>query len=148
MALAVAAPPAPVSATGPVGSKRRDPKPRLAARPKLGPVGARHTRPAQPAPARLTRRGVVLTRVASLLAFAIMVFGFVHALAPAAPSSVGAEVVTVGSGESLWTVAERVNPDVDPRVTVTAIRELNGMRGSAVVEPGERLTVPVFGAGS
>lgn len=69
---------------------------------------------------------------------------FVGASAPfaQADSVAGARtVVVVGTGDTLWSVAERVAPARDPREVVAALERANRL-GSAVVLPGSRLDVP------
>ena len=96
---------------------------------------------------RLTRRGrVVFTALAALplIAWALVaVLGSGGAAADAgsqAPASF--EYVTIGQGDSLWALAESIAPDGDPRVLVDEIIRLNGL-DDAVVEPGQRLALPV-----
>lgn len=50
-------------------------------------------------------------------------------------------MVTVRPGDSLWTVAQRVMPEHDPRQAVEMLRQANGMKGSALT-PGQQLRVP------
>jgi nucleoid-associated protein YgaU len=57
-----------------------------------------------------------------------------------APRSVPRSVV-VQPGDSLWAIARRTEPSVDPRATVDAIVAANGIGESALV-PGQRLVVP------
>ena len=45
--------------------------------------------------------------------------------------------VTVEPGDTLWSIAERLAPDADPREVVDALIEA---RGTAVLVPGETLT--------
>jgi LysM repeat protein len=52
--------------------------------------------------------------------------------------------VVVQPGETMWSVAVRVAPQVDPRLVVADIQSLNHL-SSAGVEPGEQLLVPTFG---
>lgn len=59
---------------------------------------------------------------------------------PAVRAPRGGDVV-VRSGESLWQVAGRVAPRLDPREVVLALREFNGLT-SSVVHPGQALGVP------
>lgn len=101
------------------------------------PVGGR-------ASMRLTRRGrLVLGVLVSLPCAALLVItGSVSAdagtefIARAATA-----VVVVQPGESLWQIARAVDPTSDPRSTVVAIRELNGL-GTDTVVPGQSLIVP------
>jgi len=57
-------------------------------------------------------------------------------LLPAAEST-----ITVTAGDTLWSLAERVDPDADPRDLIAAIMTLNGL-SSPAVQPGQVLRVP------
>ncbi|MEO2131921.1 MAG: LysM peptidoglycan-binding domain-containing protein [Microbacterium sp.] len=96
---------------------------------------------------RLTARGrAVLTAVAAVPAVLVIlgaIWGGGAALAsldPAAPAGTF-ETVTVSSGDSLWSIAEEIAPDADPRDVVSDIARLNGLTGS-VVSAGQRLAIP------
>jgi hypothetical protein len=52
---------------------------------------------------------------------------------------VRATVYTVQPGDSLWSIVERADPNVDPRPVVA---KLAAQTGSYTVQPGERITVP------
>ncbi|MBE3589415.1 MAG: LysM peptidoglycan-binding domain-containing protein [Firmicutes bacterium] len=54
---------------------------------------------------------------------------------------VQAGVLIVQSGDTLWSLAERLAPDEDPRVWIAAVRRVNDL-DSAVIRPGQRLRVP------
>lgn len=56
-------------------------------------------------------------------------------------STGGFRYVTVGAGESLWSVAQRIAPGVDPRDVIADLADLNQLP-SASVQAGERLAVP------
>lgn len=97
---------------------------------------------------RLTRRGR-LTIVASLV---LLLFGaFSLGRAGTTEASTGAstqaspqaqvEVVTVAPGETLWAVATRIAPGVDPRAVVDQIREINDL-SSAELQVGQQLLLP------
>jgi LysM repeat protein len=94
------------------------------------PVGARVVRPA-PGHLRLTRRGRLVTAAATLLIAVLAVVGAVarvgalHETAPL-PASAPAQIV-VAPGETLWSIAERVAPDRDPRTVVAGIQRLNDL---------------------
>ncbi|RJK96455.1 LysM peptidoglycan-binding domain-containing protein [Vallicoccus soli] len=105
-------------------------------------------RTAQPSPrrgARLTRRGrLVVTTLVSTLALAVAVT-VAALLAGPAPSAVPQGVpaaVTVEPGDTLWSLAERVAPDRDPRDLVAEMRALNDLDGLQV---GDQVLVPVAG---
>lgn len=110
------------------------------------------TRPAAAAPARgaagrpvqLTRRGrlaLVLT-VAGLLLLAFSVGrSSTTPTATAAAVGVARQAVVVQPGDTLWRIAARVAPGVDPRSTIEVIRRLNHLP-SPVLTPGQPLRVP------
>ncbi len=99
------------------------------------PVGARVVRPA-PGHLRLTRRGRLVTVAATVLIAMLTLVGVVsradtlRETAPV-PASAPAQVV-VAPGETLWSIAERVAPDRDPRTVVAGIQRLNGLPTSDV----------------
>jgi LysM repeat protein len=90
------------------------------------------------APLRLTRRGrVVLTGLTALLITGLGIgAGTAHAAS-------GRDVtrVTVSKGQNLWSVAEKADPDTDPRAIIAEVISLNGLT-STTIYPGERLWVP------
>ncbi|HEY7104564.1 MAG TPA: LysM peptidoglycan-binding domain-containing protein [Mycobacteriales bacterium] len=94
------------------------------------PVGARVVRPA-PGHLRLTRRGRLVTVAAAVLIAALTPVGVVsragtlRETAPV-PASAPAQLV-VAPGETLWSIAERVAPDRDPRTVVAGIQQLNDL---------------------
>lgn len=53
-------------------------------------------------------------------------------------------IVTVQPGDTLWSIAERVDRHQDPRQTVFEIMRANGL-SSAVIRPGQVLEIPVRG---
>jgi Tfp pilus assembly protein FimV len=96
---------------------------------------------------RLTRRGRrVVAGVAALpvvVALCAAAIGGGAALASresGAPSG-SFTTVTVGAGDSLWSIAEQVAPASDPRDVVDAIVQLNALDG-VTVTPGERISIP------
>lgn len=99
---------------------------------------------------RLTRRGrAALTTLAALpIVIGALVFTFNGGGAIAAGERVGTtfQHVTVQSGESLWSVAESIAPNADPRDVIAELVKLNGLE-SAVVSPGQQLAVPTQYAG-
>ena len=119
-------------------------------------VSTRFSTPVRPRPSeapepvtrlRLTRRGrVVFTALAALplVAWALVaVLGSGSAAADfGSQGPTSFEYVTIGQGDSLWALAESIAPDGDPRVLVDEIIRLNGL-DDAVVEPGQRLALPV-----
>jgi len=55
------------------------------------------------------------------------------------PSS--GSTITVGAGDTLWSLAEQVDPDSDPRDLIAAIMTLNDL-DSPTIEPGQVLHLP------
>lgn len=120
----------------------------LSAGPPRAPRSARQptaTTGVGAAPARLTRRGRL---VLSALVLVLLVTGAVlmpggapAAAGPAGGGPVAVERVTVRPGETLWAIAEREAPGVDPRETVAQILDLNALESSAVVA-GSVLLLP------
>ena len=90
------------------------------------------------------RRRMTLTAAATVL-LAVLLGPVGHALQAGAAVR-GAEepvgsTVLVRPGDSLWTIARRVEPGADPRAVVTAISKVNDVAAAGLV-PGQRLVVP------
>ena len=93
----------------------------------------------------LTRRGrLALASVSALFLLAVITLSGLFSADAGSLADQGRAtgVVVVQQGESLWQVAQAIAPDVDPRATVTAIRELNGLGDSTVIA-GQSIVVPV-----
>ena len=94
---------------------------------------------------RITARGraVLLTLAASPLVIAAVILGLSGGSANASleDSSATFTYVTVGAGQSLWSIAEELAPQAYPREVVADIVSLNQL-GSADVEAGERIALP------
>jgi hypothetical protein len=97
-------------------------------------------------PVRLTRRGRIVVICAGVLV--ILVGFWVSARHGARATSGGErgpavmpESVVVGPDDTLWGIAVRFRPSVDPRVTVQRMIDLNALSG-AVVNPGQRVYIP------
>jgi Tfp pilus assembly protein FimV len=110
-----------------------------------GGTSSRATRPAartgRVPGLHLTRRG----RIAVLALFLVVLtvafsVGRVTSTALGDPSAPGREVV-VQQGETLWSIAERVAPDADPRATVDELMAVNGL-ASPSLEAGQHLRLP------
>lgn len=93
----------------------------------------------------LTRRGRL---VSTALALVLLVAGGVLA-SGGVPATAGtgrgeavtAQRVTVRPGETLWAIAGRAAPGVDPRETIARILDLNAL-DSAAVQAGSVLLLP------
>jgi nucleoid-associated protein YgaU len=92
---------------------------------------------------RLTPRGRrVVSGIAALIAGAALLTGG-RAVAESPTPAVSVDSYTVGSGETLWSIASAFTaPGEDVRDTVDEIAELNGMAGSGLVA-GDQILVPV-----
>ncbi len=96
---------------------------------------------------RLTRRGraVLVLLVAALLLTAFSL-GRQDTQAASAAAGGGASApapaqTTVQPGESLWSVAQRIAPDNDPREVIAQIRRLNDLTTSEL-QVGQHLLLP------
>jgi len=96
---------------------------------------------------RITARGrrvlAALAAAPIVIALALAVIGGGAALASreeGAPAGTFT-TVTVSAGETLWSIAEEVAPDADPRDVIAAIVRLNALDG-AHVAAGQQLAIP------
>ncbi len=102
---------------------------------------------------RLTARGrrvlaaLVAAPVALVLGIAILAGGSALASRDAGRPAGSFETVTVQAGQSLWSLAEEVAPQADPRDVVDAIVRLNALGGTQVAA-GQRLAIPAEYAGT
>ena len=53
--------------------------------------------------------------------------------------------IVVEPGDTLWTLADEIDPKANPRTMVDAIVELNGLRSGGDIHPGDQLVVPGSG---
>lgn len=96
---------------------------------------------------RITRRGRAVLGTLLVVPVAAVLVSMAVSSIPAAASaddvagSADFAYVTVGAGESLWSVAERVAPESDPRDVIADIERLNGLDSSAVAA-GQSLAIP------
>ncbi len=103
--------------------------------------------PVAVSPIKLTRRGrLVLSTLsfATMLAISLIsLFGIATASAKASneASNSSTTQIVVAPGETLWTIAARVNPEIDPRAVIEDIKALNVINGSEVYA-GQVLLVP------
>ncbi|HEY8302556.1 MAG TPA: hypothetical protein VIG48_11705, partial [Jatrophihabitans sp.] len=95
---------------------------------RLASVTTLHRLPAQAiAPQlRLTRRGVRVL-AAALAVVAVGLVGLARASAPSAgaPARAVPDTVTVHAGDTLWSIAGRVAPQVDSSAEVAELQQLN-----------------------
>lgn len=93
------------------------------------------------APLKLTRRGRLL--LSSLVAATLVATGLLFATpgAQAGAEAGQATLHTVMPGESLWSIAEDLAPDTDPRISIDRLMVANDL-SSAVIEPGTQILIP------
>ena len=105
----------------------------------------RTTASAAPGPLRLTRRGrallVLMIALLLLVAFSLGQQATQAADVAGNAGSAPLEQTTVQPGESLWSVAQRIAPDNDPREVVAQIQRLNDL-DSAQLQVGQQLLLP------
>ena len=100
-------------------------------------------------PASIRRLGTVrgfLKGLPLLTLAALIVLGAISFFSPAASASVENSsatrtVVVVKHGETLWDIAQAVDPQGDTRDTVVRIMELNSLTSTSV-DAGQRLEIP------
>jgi hypothetical protein len=96
------------------------------------------------APMRLTRRGTVVASLAvGLLGGVMLVVAYLSlpaATERAVPAAVPNSVVTVQSGDTLWSIAQSVAPNRDPRAVVADLQSRNHLSDVAL-SPGQTLKV-------
>ncbi|MFE7846389.1 LysM peptidoglycan-binding domain-containing protein [Microbacterium sp. NPDC057407] len=103
--------------------------------------------PARSTRLRLTLRGRrVLAALAALPAVVAISVAMVSGGAALASRDAGTDpgsfaTVTVSSGDSLWSIAQDVAPDADPRDVVDAIVRLNALDG-VTLQAGQSLAIP------
>jgi LysM repeat protein len=93
-------------------------------------------------PMRLTRRGLVVAIVATMLLAALLltVARLSAGTAASAPAAPAGSSVTVQPGDTLWSIAQRTQPKSDPRLVVDHLRKVNHLN-SVVLSPGQTLKV-------
>lgn len=97
---------------------------------------------------RMTRRGrVVLTTLAGASITAAVLLLCVGQVSPALGGAdhpaVAFDSITVTSQDSLWTIAQRIAPNADPRDVIQEIVTLNNL-GETRIQPGQRLALPTY----
>ena len=93
---------------------------------------------------RLTRRGRLAVFVLSVAV--LLAVGFALASGSMATAergeSVPTEVITVGTGQTLWDIAADVSDDGDVRAAMREIERINALESTMLVA-GQRLAIPV-----
>ena len=94
----------------------------------------------------MTRTRVRRCRLAATLTIAVVGAVWAPAVVVALGTGADAERVArssyvVREGDTLWSIAERVAPDADPRPVVDALAAVNGVDAGSIV-PGQLLVIP------
>lgn len=92
---------------------------------------------------RLTRRGRLVVLLVGLVA-ALALGVVVGAASIATDQGQATETVTVGSGQTLWAIADEAAGEGSTAAMVDRIQELNDLDGGLVMA-GQQLRVPVDG---
>ena len=109
--------------------------------------GSAFTRPARSTRLRLTLRGrrvlATLAAIPAVVAISLAMVSGGSALASrdAGTSAESFSTVTVSFGDTLWSIAETVAPEADPRDVIDAIVRLNALEGVSL-EAGQSLAIP------
>ncbi|UUT35106.1 LysM peptidoglycan-binding domain-containing protein [Microbacterium elymi] len=96
---------------------------------------------------RLTARGrrvlaaLVALPVAAAIGMAALSGGSALASRDTGAAAGSFAIVTVSAGDTLWSIAQTVAPQADPRDVVDGIVRLNALDG-VTVAPGDRLSIP------
>ena len=116
--------------------------------PPLAAPSERTVRPASPGAVHLTGRGrcavlvlLVVAGVALMLALTGLVGLVGGAAAGTAPARTATRTIVVQPGQTLWSIAGSVAPNVDRRDTIARIVELNALPSTGV-SAGARIAVP------
>lgn len=102
---------------------------------------------------RMTTRGrrvlafLAALPVAAIIATAVVNAGPAVATREEGVSAESFQRVTVGEGDSLWSIAQVVAPDSDPRDVVDEMMRLNSLP-SSMVQAGQELAIPLEYTGS
>lgn len=95
---------------------------------------------------RLTRRGrrVLMVLITLPLVVAALAFALNGGVAAASnvSSSASFHYVTVGSGQTLWQLAQEIAPSADPRDVISDVVHLNQL-ASTDLQVGQRLAIPM-----
>lgn len=126
----------------PSGHSRRTAPTRPVVR-RQAPSARPATRVGSATSVRLTARGrMVILFVVIAPAFAAFAFLGGPAVSTGETHHAAAHTVVVGSGETLWDIAQRIAPDQDPRTVISEIVDLNALSDAGSIRIGQELYVP------
>jgi LysM repeat protein len=92
---------------------------------------------------RVRRRRLVALAVAIGIA-GVLSGPVANAVGVGGASEPSARTYVVRPGDTLWSIARRSSPSVDPRLVVSAIASANQVDPGALI-PGQQLTIPAVG---
>lgn len=91
---------------------------------------------------RLTRRGRVVLILLPLMALLVSaLLAVAPTVASATDGAAATRTVTVHDGDTMWAIARRLAPRVDPRDAVLELEQVNRLTDAAIM-PGQILRVP------
>lgn len=95
---------------------------------------------------RLRQAVSIIFTLAALVMFALAAQAAISYGAVNHTKTLHTERYVVHHGDTLWTIATRMDPSQDPRKVVRQIEQLNGISDQTVlIQPGEVIDVPVTG---
>ncbi|MBX3286539.1 MAG: LysM peptidoglycan-binding domain-containing protein [Actinobacteria bacterium] len=124
---------------------QRFPRPAAPTRPDLRLIpGGRSTAPTRTGPAPVAVAAALVAVVLLVVATLAVGRGALAGLAPApataeAPATASGRTVVVAPGDTLWSIARRLQPTGDVRPLVDRLAAANG---GAAIAAGDRLVVP------
>lgn len=123
--------------------RRSQVRPVYGSQPKLASNAVRLTARGRRVVAAAVGLGVV-TAAAGVVLVLSSIFGGTVAASTSQISTIDTSAVVVKAGESLWQIAQRVDPSSDPRDVMEQIAELNGFDSGTHLQVGQVIQVPVI----
>jgi nucleoid-associated protein YgaU len=124
-------------------SQRSQVRPVYGSQPKMAHNAVRLTARGRRVVASVVGIGV-LSAAAGVVLILSAVFGGSVAASTSHVSTTDTSAVVVKAGESLWQIAQRVDPSGDPRDVMEQIAELNGFDSGTHLQVGQVIHVPVI----
>jgi hypothetical protein len=99
---------------------------------------------------RLNRRGRMVVGtfavffIAGLFFLLGTVFSSVVQASEVSDRQIQQTTVLVAAGDSLWSIAQEVDPNADPREVIQLLVELNDLPGEVGLQVGQNLIVPIL----
>lgn len=99
---------------------------------------------------RLNRRGRMVIGSISVFLIAVLFFLLGTIFSSVVQASEGSQqplkqtTVLVAAGDSLWSIAQDVDPNADPREVIHLLVEMNDLPGEVGLQVGQSLLVPIL----